>query len=55
VPTLGEVYQKVGEVSEAAQLLERELGTMRHMNRAAVAGLFGATDPIDAANLPQRD
>jgi len=29
MPTLGEVYRKFGEVAEAAQLLETELGTIR--------------------------
>lgn len=29
MPTLDEVYRKFGEVAEAAQLLETELGTMR--------------------------
>lgn len=29
MPTLDEVYRKFGEVAEAAQLLETELGTIR--------------------------
>jgi hypothetical protein len=51
VPALDEVYRKFGEVSEAVQLLETELGTMLLMNRAAVAGLFDAPDPTAATDL----
>lgn len=44
MPTLDEVYQKFGEASEAAQLLETELGTMLLFLRAAEGGLVRASD-----------
>ena len=40
MPTLDEVYRKFGEVSEAAQLLETELGTMLLTHKCIDAGLL---------------
>ena len=40
MPTLDDVYRKFGEVSEAAQLLESELGTMLLEHRCVEAGLL---------------
>ena len=40
MPTLDEVYRKFGEVSEAAQLLETELGTMLLEHKCIDAGLL---------------
>ena len=40
MPTLDEVYRKFGEVSEAAQLLETELGTMLLTHKCVDAGLL---------------
>ena len=51
MPTLDDVYRKFGEVAEAAQLLETELGTILLINRAAAAGLFGAANSTAAADL----
>ena len=39
-PSLKEVYSKFGEVSEAAQLLETELGNLLLVHKGAEAGLF---------------
>jgi hypothetical protein len=40
MPTLNEVYQRFGEVSEAAQLLETELGTVLFRVQGAEHDLF---------------
>jgi hypothetical protein len=40
MPTLDEVYRKFGEVAEAAQLLETELGTMLLCVRGVENDLF---------------
>lgn len=40
MPTLNDVYRKFGEVSEAAQLLETELGTMLLEHQCIDAGLL---------------
>lgn len=40
MPTLDEVYRKFGEVSEVAQLLETELGTMLLTHKCVDAGLL---------------
>ena len=40
MPTLDEVYRKFGEVSEAAQLLETELGTLLLTHKCIDAGLL---------------
>ena len=48
MPSLDDVYQKFGEVAEAAQLLETELGTMLLTLRAGEEGLFSQPDPTPA-------
>ena len=40
MPTLDEVYRKFGEASEAAQLLETELGTLMLEHKCIDAGLL---------------
>ena len=40
MPTLDEVYRKFGEVSEAAQLLETDLGTLLLQHKCIDAGLL---------------
>lgn len=40
-PTLDDVYRKFGETSEAAQLLETELGTVLMFEQASEEGLLG--------------
>lgn len=40
-PTLDDVYRKFGEASEAAQLIETELGTMLLLEGAIGEGLIG--------------
>jgi hypothetical protein len=40
MPTLDDVYRKFGEVAEAAQLLETELGTMRLFDEGMAHDLF---------------
>jgi hypothetical protein len=40
MPALGEVYRKFGEVAEAAQLLETELGTKQLCAEGIESGLF---------------
>lgn len=49
--TLDEVYRKFGEVSEAAQLLETELGNVLILLGAADANLIEQSDPQKAADL----
>ena len=49
--TLDEVYCKFGEVSEAAQLLETELGNILIMTKAAEAGLLDASNPEAALEI----
>lgn len=44
MPSLEDVYQKFGEASEAAQLLETELGTMLLFLRAVEDGIIRASD-----------
>lgn len=48
MPTLDEVYRKFGEVAEAAQLLETELGTMHLCDEAMEHDLY-AGDTGDLA------
>jgi hypothetical protein len=48
---LDEVYQKFGEVSEAAQLLETELGNMLLFSGAVAAGLLETSDPARAREI----
>ena len=49
--TLDEVYRKFGEVSEAAQLLETELGNILILLGVADANLIDEPDPERAAAL----
>ncbi len=49
--TLNEVYRKFGDVSEAAQLLETELGNILLMIGAIDANLIKQADPAKAAAL----
>jgi hypothetical protein len=42
--SLDDVYRKFGEVSEAAQLLETELGNILLLYKGAEAGLFDGSD-----------
>jgi len=48
-PSLNEVYRKFGEVSEAAQLLETELGNLLLLHKGVEAGLFENKNPEAAA------
>jgi hypothetical protein len=48
MPTLDDVYRKFGEVSEAAQLLETELGTALLFFGVAEEGLIGPTFEVDS-------
>ena len=50
-PSLDDIYRKFGEVSEAAQLLETELGNLLLMNRALEAGLLEDNNPEKAAQI----
>ena len=54
LPTLDEVYRKFGEVSEAAQLLETELGTILFQIRASEKGLFSDKRPEEARQILTR-
>ncbi|WP_412776835.1 hypothetical protein [Thalassospira lucentensis] len=49
--SLDEVYRKFGEVSEAAQLLETELGTMLMMLECTDAELLQNPDPEKAGRI----
>ena len=49
--TLEDVYLKFGETSEAAQLLETELGTLLMMNRAEQTGLLDTPDSEKASDI----
>ncbi|URK19401.1 hypothetical protein M9H61_07845 [Thalassospira sp. GO-4] len=49
--TLSEVYMKFGEVSEAAQLLETELGTMLLTHECLDANLTQNPDPEKASEI----
>jgi len=51
VPTLDDVYRKFGFASEAAQLLETELGNMLLMAGVVEADLIDNPDPSRAAEL----
>jgi hypothetical protein len=53
--TLNDVYQKFGEVSEAAQLLETELGTLLLSIRADEHALFSGGNPELAADRCKHD
>ena len=49
--TLDEVYRKFGEASEAAQLLETELGTLLLKSKFTDAGLVESPDPTTATEI----
>jgi hypothetical protein len=51
VPELHDVYRKFGEVSEAAQLLETELGNLLLLHRGAEQGLIDNPHPKLAYDL----
>jgi hypothetical protein len=51
VPTLDDVYRKFGEASEAAQLLETELGNILSIHGAIDAGLMDKPDGAHGADL----
>lgn len=51
MPTLDDVYRKFGEVSEAAQLLETELGTRLLMNGCIDKDLLNNSNQEKAAQL----
>ena len=51
MPTLDDVYRKFGETSEAAQLLETELGTLLLVHRCIDAGLLENPDPSRATPI----
>ena len=50
-PSLDDVYRKFGEVSEATQLLETELGNLLFFNRVVEAGLLENEDPKKASKI----
>lgn len=54
VPTIDDVYRKFGETSEAAQLLETELGTLLLAHNCVDAGLFEADDPETGREIYRR-
>lgn len=54
MPTVEDVYEKFGFVSEAAQLLEFELGTILFRNHAEEKGLFENQRPDLALKLLEK-
>lgn len=54
MPALDDVYRKFGEVSEAAQLLETQLGNMLLDIEGAEADLFSGDRPKEAREILQR-
>ena len=51
MPTLDDVYRKFGEVAEAAQLLETELGNMLLITTGVAEGLLTNPNPKQASDL----
>ena len=51
MPSLDEVYTKFGEASEAAQLLETELGTLLLTHKCIDAGLLDHSNPNRATEI----
>jgi hypothetical protein len=51
MPTLDDVYRKFGEVAEAAQLLETQLGTMLLITIGVAEGLLTEPNPKRASDL----
>ncbi len=54
MPTLDDVYRKFGEVSEAAQLLETEIGTLLLAAGAINADLLEHPDPVRGSEIYNR-
>lgn len=54
MPSLADVYRKFGETSEAAQLLENELGNILLGIEGHEAGLFFGDRPQEAAEILRR-
>ena len=54
MPSLDDVYRKFGEVSEAAQLFETELGTILLTIEGAEADLFSGDQPEEAREILRR-
>ena len=54
MPSLDEVYRKFGEASEAAQLLETELGTLLLTHKCIDAGLLDQPNPNKATAIFER-
>ncbi|MCY4058876.1 MAG: hypothetical protein OXG44_12820 [Gammaproteobacteria bacterium] len=54
IPTLDDVYRKFGEVAEAAQLLETDLGTLLFEQEAINAGLVYDYDQAKATTIYDR-
>ena len=52
--TLDDVYRKYGEVSEAAQLLETQLGNLLLFHKCIEAGLLEGPDPDKATAIYRR-
>jgi hypothetical protein len=53
MPALRNMYEKFGEVSEAAQLLETELGNILILVDAVDAGFMENPDPEQASSIFQ--
>lgn len=51
VTTLDDVYRKFGEVSEAAQLLETEIGNILLLQKGTEARLMDGSDPATAEKI----
>lgn len=51
MPTRDDIYRKFGEVSETAQLLETELGSLLLSYKCVDAGLFRNPDPRKATEI----
>ena len=51
MPSLDEVYRKFGEASEAAQLLETELGTLLLAHKCIDSGLLEHSNPKRASEI----
>ncbi|MCP3943239.1 MAG: hypothetical protein GY710_17370 [Desulfobacteraceae bacterium] len=51
MPTLDDVYRKFGETSEAAQLLETQLGTMLIMNKCIEENIMENPNPEKASEI----
>jgi hypothetical protein len=54
MPTRDDIYRKFGETSEAAQLVETELGTIALMIGCTEADLIERPDPKKATDIYQR-